>query len=69
MNGKPKLIKVVGDVGGPYCSGRLPIEGESDLECQMPLLVEEWNYSKNRKLTPNMYKKNSSKVIFFACST
>jgi len=35
--------------GCPYCSGRYPILGETDLATTHPLLVEEWHPSRNSK--------------------
>lgn len=35
--------------GCPYCSGRYPVLGETDLATTHPLLVAEWHPSRNRK--------------------
>lgn len=33
--------------GCPYCSGRLAITGENDLETLRPDLMKEWDWDKN----------------------
>ena len=38
--------------GCPYCSGRLPIKGENDLQTVNPDLAREWNNERNNGLTP-----------------
>ena len=35
--------------GCPYCAGRLPIKGETDLLSQRPEIVIFWDFSRNRK--------------------
>ena len=54
-------------VGYPYCSGLLPIEGETDLLTTNPELISEWNYEKNTLLTPNMVKAGSSDKVWWIC--
>lgn len=54
-------------VGCPYCSGLLPIEGETDLLTTNPELISEWNYEKNTLLTPNMVKAGSSDKVWWVC--
>lgn len=54
-------------VGCPYCSGLLPIEGETDLLTTNPELISEWNYEKNTLLTPNMVKAGSSDKVWWIC--
>ena len=54
-------------VGCPYCSGLLPIEGETDLFTTNPELISEWNYEKNTLLTPNMVKAGSSDKVWWIC--
>lgn len=53
--------------GCPYCSGRLPIVGETDLETVYPEVAKEWNYKKNGNLTPKMVTKASSKKVWWIC--
>lgn len=54
-------------VGCPYCSGLLPIEGETDLLTTNPELISEWNYEKDTLLTPNMVKAGSSDKVWWIC--
>lgn len=53
--------------GCPYCSGRLPIVGETDLATTNPELVLEWNYEKNFPLTPQDVKAGSEKKVWWKC--
>ena len=50
----------------PYCSGRLVIKGETDLETLFPELVEEWNYEKNDML-PSEVSTSSSRKVWWKC--
>ena len=52
--------------GCPYCSGRIPIKGENDLLTTNPVLVKEWNYSKN-SIQPYDVKSISHKLIWWRC--
>ena len=54
--------------GCPYCSGRLVIKGENDLQTVNPTLAKEWNYEKNIGLTPIDVKPNSDKKVWWKCS-
>lgn len=53
--------------GCPYCSGKLPIVGETDLSTLMPEIAAEWNYEKNRGKTPEMFTKSSNKKVWWKC--
>ena len=53
--------------GCPYCSGRYPIKGENDLQTINPSLAKEWNYAKNKGLTPIDVLPNSSKKVWWVC--
>ena len=53
--------------GCPYCSGRLAIKGENDLQTLNPLLAQEWNYEKNNGLTPADVMPNSGKKVWWKC--
>ena len=54
--------------GCPYCSGRIAISGENDLQTVNPTLAEEWNYDKNNGLTPRDLLPNSNKKVWWKCS-
>ena len=55
------------DSGCPYCYGKLPLVGETDLATLMPEIAEEWNYTKNGNKTPEMYTKHSGKKVWWIC--
>ena len=52
----------------PYCSGRLPIPGETDLPTTHPLLIQEWHPVKNQGLEPSLLKAGSNKKVWWKCS-
>ena len=54
----------------PYCSGLLPIEGETDLVTTNPELVKEWDFEKNEQLgiTPQTVSRASAKKVWWKCS-
>ena len=54
--------------GCPYCSERIAISGENDLQTVNPTLAEEWNYDKNNGLTPRDLLPNSNKKVWWKCS-
>ena len=51
----------------PYCAGKLPIVGKTDLATLMPEIAEEWNYEKNRGKTPQMFTKYSNQKVWWRC--
>ena len=53
--------------GCPFCTGRLTISGENDLQTVNPSLANEWNYKKNNGLTPNHVLPNSNKKVWWIC--
>ena len=53
--------------GCPYCSGRRPIVGETDLATLRPHLMAEWDYEKN-ELPPESYTVHSSKKVNWKCA-
>ena len=54
--------------GCPYCAGRYPIKGKSDLQTINPTLAKEWNYEKNNDLTPADVTPNSGQKVWWKCS-
>ncbi|MCR5812451.1 MAG: zinc-ribbon domain-containing protein [Lachnospiraceae bacterium] len=52
--------------GCPYCYGRLPIKGETDLATLRPELVAEWDWKKNRK-DPSQYGVFANKKVLWIC--
>ena len=55
--------------GCPYCSGRYAIKGENDLQTVNPDLATEWNYEKNGDLTPADVLPNSSRKVWWRCTS
>ena len=53
--------------GCPFCSGRLPIRGETDLASQNPWLAAQWDYNKNL-LTPEEVSLYSNKKVWWRCA-
>jgi len=54
--------------GCPYCSGRVAVKGENDLQAINPTLTKEWDYEKNKGLTPVDITPNSHKKVWWKCS-
>lgn len=55
-----------GNVGCPFCAGKKPILGATDLASQRPDLIVEWDYSKNVK-GPEEYTLGSNKTVNWIC--
>ena len=54
--------------GCPYCLSTKVLEGYNDLQTVNPTLAKEWNYGKNKKLTPSDVMPNSNKKVWWKCS-
>ena len=54
--------------GCPYCSSKKVLIGYNDLQSRNPILVKEWNYEKNKDLTPVEVMPNSNKKVWWKCS-
>ena len=52
--------------GCPYCSGKKPIKGETDLETRFPKIAAEWDYENNTK-TPDQYTAFSGDTVKWIC--
>ena len=53
--------------GCPYCSGKKPIAGETDLKSQRPDLAAEWNEEKNGELTAEDVTVSAGKMVWWKC--
>ena len=53
--------------GCPYCAGKLPIPGESDLASRFPGLAAEWHPTKNAPLTPDQVVPGSHRPVWWVC--
>ena len=54
--------------GCPYCAGKKVLKGYNDLQTVNPFLAEDWNYEKNKNLTPENFTANSGKKVWWKCS-
>ncbi len=52
--------------GCPYCSGRLVIEGKTDLATRCPEILAEWDYEKNT-IKPNEISYASGQKVWWKC--
>ena len=50
----------------PFCTGFRVTEGKNDLATKQPLLIQEWNYKKNKYL-PEHYSEHSNKKVWWVC--
>ena len=53
--------------GCPYCSGRLPVPGETDFATRYPDLAAEWHPTKNGDLTPSDVLPGSHRLVWWQC--
>lgn len=54
-------------IGCPACAGKIAVAGRTDLATTNPKLAEEWDYSKNNGLTPQMVVGGSNKKVWWIC--
>lgn len=53
--------------GCPYCAGHILVPGENDLLSQNPGLAKEWDYERNKGLTPDKITINNNKRVWWIC--
>ena len=53
--------------GCPVCAGKAVEVGFNDLASRMPELVSEWDYEKNKPLTPHDVTVKSGKEVWWIC--
>lgn len=53
--------------GCPYCAGKYPIVGKTDLVTVNPQLAAEWHPDKNGELIPTEVTANSNKKVWWLC--
>ena len=51
----------------PYCANQKVLKGVNDLKTLCPDIAEEWDYDKNKNLTPNDVVKGSEKKVWWKC--
>ena len=54
-------------VGCPYCAGRKVLKGFNDLATTHPNLLDEWDYEKNKDITPFNVSFGSEKRVWWRC--
>lgn len=59
-------LTIVG-TGCPYCSGRFPIRGQTDLGTQCPEVTQLWDHEKNEGLEPSDVSPSSHKSVWWKC--
>ena len=58
--------RVSKQTGCPYCSGIIPIAGETDLKTLFPFLAEQWHSTRN-DTAPEDYLPKSNKKVWWHC--
>jgi len=53
--------------GCPYCAGKRPVVGETDLATLFPNLAREWHPTKNGELRPTDLTAGSDKKVWWRC--
>ena len=53
--------------GCPYCAGKSPIKGETDLQTVNPELAKEWDYEANGEFKPTDVTVNAGKKVGWVC--
>jgi hypothetical protein len=57
----------LGKVGCPYCRGKRPIVGQTDLASNYPSLAEQWHPDLNGDLRPQQVMPRSQKKVWWIC--
>lgn len=53
--------------GCPVCANKKVKKGFNDLETTNPDLVKEWDWNKNKGITPSMFTAGSGKKVWWSC--
>ena len=53
----------------PYCAGKLPIAGQTDLASQFPEIAKQWHPEKNVPLTPEQVLPGSHRLVWWVCDS
>ena len=51
----------------PYCSGHRVLAGYNDIQSTSPELILEWDYEKNRGLSPTQFSRGSNQYVWWKC--
>ena len=49
----------------PYCAGIIAIPGENDIATLFPNLMKEWNYERNKEISPNHLLQYSNRKVWW----
>ena len=60
--------RVASNYGCPFCSGKRVLKGYNDLLFLYPKIAKEWDYKKNKGLTPESVTSKSAKKVWWKCS-
>lgn len=52
----------------PYCSGQILLKGFNDFATTDAHLLSEWDYEKNKGISPNKVSRNSMRSVWWKCS-
>lgn len=63
----PVYSVVLDGSGCPYCTGKLPIPGQTDLATVAPELARQWDAEKNAPLTPEEILPSSHEKVWWRC--
>lgn len=53
--------------GCPYCSNQKAMKGFNSLHDKAPDLCKEWNYEKNKEISPDFFTKGSGAKVWWKC--
>ena len=56
-----------GGTGCPYCTGKRPVPGQTDLAARFPELAAEWDSARNAPLTPEQVLPGSHRLVWWVC--
>lgn len=59
--------RTVGGAGCPYCTGKRPIPGETDLASRFPDLAMQWHPEENGGLMPSAVTVYSNRSVWWRC--
>lgn len=63
-----RIADRVNGVGCPFCSGKIPIKGKTDLKTTRPNIASEWDYESNMNLKPEDFTEHSGKLVAWKCA-
>ena len=56
-----------GGTGCPYCAGKRPIPGRTDLASRFPAVAAQWHPTRNRPLAPEQVLPGSHRLVWWVC--